>query len=110
MTITTNQTNNELTNKNNNMEMDDKMKFIYKLHNGLTLADELKEITGDDTFKFDVELDPSTYVFKNKDNKKVVLDSAGNINKSDIEVDISFEEISQKRLSRTETMLQAIWA
>lgn len=98
-----------VTTKKTKLEgMSDKMKFIYKWHNGLVLEKVLRGATKDETFKF--IRDENDYTFINEEGKQVIIDNEGNIVKSDIKVPLVFIEICQNRLSRTNEMLRAIWA
>lgn len=87
------------------MELNNKVKSIYKWHNGLALAKDLNEITGDNTFEFVISADSDCYQFKNKNNESVIINSSG-----DIDVHSIFVEISQERLLRTNNMLEAVWS
>lgn len=89
-------------------EMSDKMKFVYKWHNGLVLEKVLRGATKDETFKF--IRDENDYTFINEEGKKVIIDNEGDIVKSDIKVPSVFIETCQNRLSKTNEILKAIYA
>lgn len=97
----------------NNLEskttINKKMKNIYKLHNGIALANDLRTITEDRTFEY-ISSDDDTYTFKNKQNQVVVIDSQGNLCKSDIDAGDIFSMIGKRRLLRTENMFDAVWS
>ena len=88
--------------------MSDKMKFVYRWHNGLVLEKVLRGATKDKTFKF--IRDEDDYTFINEEGKQVIIDNEGNIVKSDIKVPLVFIETCQNRLSKTNEMLKAIYA
>ena len=91
-----------------NMEM--KMELVYKWHNGLTMAENLKEITGDNTFEFLMSAESNDYLFQNENHDNVVINKFGDIVSSDIGVHPIFVLLNQQRLTRTEKMLDAMWA
>lgn len=109
MTTTMNNIKGLNNDKNKNMELNGKMKFIYKLHNGMVLSEVLKKITKDKSFKFIMSADLNTYLFKNKNDDTIFIDNTGSLIQSSIEVPSEFESISQKRLSRTQNMIEALW-
>lgn len=96
--------------ENEKVNMGDKVKLAYKWHNGLTLAEGLQEITGDDTFEFIMNDDLNNYLFTNENNNNVVINNIGEVLDSDLKVNPLFVRLSQQRLLRTEDMIQAVWA
>lgn len=99
---------NELIEEVENMETKDKVEFVYRWHNGLTLAEDLKVVTGDNTFEFKLSVSINGYLFKNISQQSVVINNDGDVEESDIDIQPIFIMISQQRLAKTKIMLEAM--
>lgn len=99
---------NKLINEVEQMSTKDQLEFIYKWHNGLTLAEDLKVIMEDKTFEFIQSADVEGYVFENEVQRCIIIDEFGNTSESDIDVHPIFTRMSQQRLAKTNAMLKAM--
>lgn len=76
---------------------------IYKLHNGMELLEDLKNVTDDETFIF--YQTEGHYAFENSQGQRLIVDKWGTIVHSDIEYNHLFEKICEQRLKKTEEMM-----
>lgn len=100
--------NAKLNNKVEKMNKKEKIIFIYKWHNGIALAEDLKLLTGDETFEFIPSADVSGYLFKNSRKDFIIIDEDGEIDISDVDLNPIFIRNSQRRIFKTKQMLNAV--
>lgn len=100
--------NDKTNNLVNNMDKKERFEFIYKWHNGIALADDLKKLTGDETFEFIPSAETSDYFFKNEGNEFIIVNGDGNLDVSDIDIHPMFVRASQQRISKTNKMLSKL--
>lgn len=99
--------NNEVVRMIDRLDRKDKFKLIFRWNNGLVLAEKLKELT-DSNFEFLPNDMIGNMKFIDKNNRLIEIDCYGNVVSSSVKLDPVFEQISQRRLNKTNGMLKGL--